>query len=199
MKRHLMILFAKAPAPGKVKTRLIPHFSAERAAQLHHALVEEAWERLNGMAPLELHTDVETEAWPGLGPRRLQVHGDLGERMLHALETGLAEGYGRVLIVGSDAPGLPPPHVEQLLDSVADVALGPVEDGGYYAICCGRTDRRMFEGVRWSTPHALSDTAAACARCGLSVQVGRPWFDIDEPADLERLRDYPSLAGFAPA
>jgi hypothetical protein len=193
-----MILFAKTPIPGRVKTRLIGRLSPEQAAALHEAMVRDAWQRLGPLGPIELHTDEETVAWEGIGPRRLQAEGDLGRRMLGAFEHALNDGYGLALIVGSDAPGLPAAHIAALLESAADVALGPTADGGYYAIGCRRPHPRMFEGVRWSTPHALADTVAACARCGLSVHVGPAWFDIDEPADLERLRDYPPLAGFVP-
>lgn len=186
-----MILFAKAPVPGKVKTRLVPAITPEQAAQLHRQMVDSAWELLASFRPgaaVELHTDVPTTAWPRLHPRRLQTNGDLGCRMLAALEGGLAAGYSRCLILGSDAPGLPRTHLAELLESTADVALGPTEDGGYYAIACGRADARMFDRVRWSTEHTLADTVAAAQACGLGVETGSPWFDIDTPEDLARWR-----------
>lgn len=184
-----MILFAKAPVPGRVKTRLIPAIGAERAAALHSKLVAQTWATLGTlMASRELHTDVPTAAWPGMHPRRLQVPGDLGMRMHAALSAGLQHGFDRCLILGSDAPGLPAGHLQALLDAETDVVLGPVEDGGYYAICCRRVEARMFDGVRWSTEHALADTVRGAQACGLTVALGPRWFDLDVPADLARVQ-----------
>ena len=147
-----------------------------------------ALESLGPLSDIELHTDEITEAWSGAHvPRKLQIEGDLGARMLHALETALAEGRPRACIVGSDAPTLPASHLEALLASSADIALGPCEDGGYYAISCRRVHPAMFHGVRWSTPSALDDTEHAARACGLTVERGSLWWDVDEPVDLARL------------
>lgn len=139
-------------------------------------------------AAFELQTDTRNDAWENtLVTRKLQISGDLGLRMVHTLKTGLEEGYRRVLIAGSDAPTLPADHVRSLLASDKDVALGPSEDGGFYAISASRVDSEMFKGVRWSQPKTLVETMNAIRRCGLSVELGPQWFDVDEPADLERL------------
>ena len=70
--------------------------------------------------------------------------------MIHALEAGLDSGYQRVMIIGSDAPTLPAAHVSALLAADADIAFGPAEDGGFYAISARRVDPAMFDGVAWS-------------------------------------------------
>jgi len=178
----LVILFAKAPVAGRVKTRL--GLEASRAARLHEAMVRDTLAMLRALdAELELHTDVATDAWAEFAvPRKLQAAGDLGARMLAALEAGR-----QVMIVGSDAPTLPLGHLEWLLASSADVALGPAEDGGYYAISCRRIHQRMFAGVEWSTRRTLEQTVAAAEACGLSVELGPVWFDVDSPEDLARL------------
>lgn len=189
--RPAIVLFAKAPIPGRVKTRLRPRYSPEQTAQLQVAFVEDMVEMLHGFsaeADLQLHTDIETDAWRDLRVEaRLQAHGDLGLRMLTALETALREGRPRAMIVGSDAPSLPAEHLWKLLASGADVTLGPTEDGGYYAIACRRTAPAMFAGVEWSTPRALEQTVRAATETGLSVELGDRWFDVDSPEDLERL------------
>jgi rSAM/selenodomain-associated transferase 1 len=189
--RPAIALFAKAPVPGRVKTRLAFSFSAERAARLHSCFVRDMFEMLRAFethSSLQLHTDVITDEWDDIEVARfLQTDGDLGARMLHALQAGLAEGRPQVLIAGSDAPTLPPSHLSRLLASPADVALGPTDDGGFYAICCRRTHPRMFAGVRWSQPNTLQETLRAVGACGLSVELGEPWYDIDTPADLLRL------------
>lgn len=188
--KPLIAVFAKAPEPGKVKTRLVPPLTAEQAARLHERLVAGVWARvreLETVADIELHLSAETTAWPEATARQRQTEGDLGARMLHALQQGLAAGRPRVTIVGGDIPDLPVEALRALIESTADVALGPVRDGGYYAISCRRAHGEMFAGVRWSTPHALADTIAACARLGFTIFVGQPWHDVDTAEDLHLL------------
>lgn len=191
----LLILFAKAPVPGRVKTRLQTILTADEASALHEAFVEDMLAILASLAlPTELHVDQPTAHWPaertGVA-HRLQCEGDMGERMRHALEDGLARGHSPVAIVGSDAPDLPAGCLRELVASGAasgaDVTLGPADDGGYYAIVCRRTHPGMFQGVRWSTENAFHDTLRACQASGLTIASGRMWHDVDVPQDLERL------------
>jgi rSAM/selenodomain-associated transferase 1 len=194
----LVIVFAKAPVPGRVKTRLTPPLRPEEAAALHERFVRETVARLAALpgVAFELHTDEPTTAWSDLPVRRrLQAPGGLGARMLAAIEAALAAGHPRAMIVGGDSPDLPAAHLQALVDGQSDVALGPARDGGYYAIACRRTHPQMFSDVRWSSPHALTDTIRAAAACGLSVEVGAPWRDIDTPEDLERYLREASCAG----
>ena len=97
------------------------------------------------------------------------------------------------MILGSDSPTLPREHVQRLLNSTADVALGPCEDGGYYAIACRRLHPEMFAGVEWSTPHVLEQTERAARAAGLSVERGDLWYDVDGPEDLMRVMQEPVL------
>ena len=106
--------------------------------------------------------------------------------MLHALSaaleldtTGVHRRERR-----ADAAGVP---LVRPSESPADVALGPCEDGGYYAIACRRTHPRMFDGVTWLSAETLAQTEEAARRCGLSVERGPGWYDVDRPEDLLRL------------
>jgi rSAM/selenodomain-associated transferase 1 len=183
-------VFAKAPIAGRVKTRLASSLGPKKAALLYESMVARLLDRLLGAglaADIELHTDISTDAWKGFNvTRRLQVDGDLGERMRGALAALLAEGRPRAMIVGGDVPSVPISHLQELLVLDADVALGPAEDGGYYAIACRRTAGAMFQSVAWSTDTALADTRSACERAGLTVGLGKSWFDVDTLADLTR-------------
>jgi len=187
----LVIVFAKAPIPGRVKTRLDGMLDPAAASELHCALVRDALEMLQSLsreADVDLCTDIETDAWAEVRiTRSLQGEGDLGQQMYRALDKALADGRTQVMIIGSDSPGLPPTHIQGLLHSSADVALGPTEDGGYYAISCCKIAPSMFKEVRWSTPDTLADTKSAVQECGLSLEIGAPWFDVDRPVDLHRL------------
>lgn len=216
--RPRIALFAKAPQPGRVKTRLaaglpgpLPHAQLW-AARFHQHFVSSFLSRLAATpfvdrADWELHLDIWTDVFPSWPvTRRRQVSGGLGEKMLAAFEgrsepigedlscrvgegAGAALGSERVqVILGTDAPTLPVGHIEDLLAGSADVALGPAEDGGYWGIRAWRTHPAMFANVRWSSPQALADTRAACEACGLTVEMGLPWYDIDTAEDLERLR-----------
>ncbi len=197
--RPAIILFAKAPRPGRVKTRLQPQVTSEQAALLHSAFVEDMLDMLltfDSTADVELHTDISTDAWSRRRvARATQAEGDLGARMLAALDRGLAAGRPRVMIVGSDVPSLPPHHLAEMLGVDADVAIGPSEDGGYYAIACRRTEPGMFGEMEWSAPRTLEQTVRSCVTIGLSVTVCRPWYDIDTPEDLRRLARDQALPG----
>ncbi len=185
----LIVLFAKAPTPGRVKTRL--GVDPARAAELHSLFVRQTLamlQSLRGEADVELSTDEPTEAWREFPvARSVQSPGQLGDRIYAALERALAAGRPKAVILGSDSPGLPAGHLRALLASSADVCVGPVDDGGFYAIACGRIAPAMFEGVQWSTSVTLSDTLRALEDCGLTVEVGPAWFDVDRPEDLTRL------------
>jgi len=192
-----MILFAKAPIPGSVKTRLAPALGPARAAELHRAFVADTIGKLcefRHLADIELHTDILTDAWKEAGvTRQVQTPGDLALKLVHALTGALLAGRPQVMILGSDSPTLPRAHIQRLLGSSAQVALGPCEDGGYYAIACRRADPRMFTGVAWSTPNVLEQTERAARACGLTVERGDVWYDVDEPEDLLRLAAEPEL------
>lgn len=190
--RAAIALFATAPVSGKVKTRLAPLVDGDEAARLHTAFVADTLEMLGslaGLAEIELSTDTETDAWRGFAvTRTLQSEGDIGERMLGAIERLLAAGRRPVVILGSDSPTLPASHVLHLLRTKADVAFGPTEEGAFYAVACRRSSPRMFQDVVWSSPFALETALDAARRCELTVEIGPRWFDVNNPRDLDRLR-----------
>jgi rSAM/selenodomain-associated transferase 1 len=194
--RAVIIFFAKAPDPGSVKTRLVPPLTPIEAAELHDAFVEDLLTRIQKPArfDIELHTDVTTDAWKAFAvTRKLQISGSLGLKMLHSLAGALASGYQRAVIVGTDAPTLPLEHVECLVTAASDIALGPADDGGFWGIAASKTNPSMFDRVQWSRNTTLAETLAAIQAAKLSVEIGPTWFDIDEPADLERLLASPYL------
>ena len=190
MSAKLIILFAKSPAPGRVKTRLFPVLGPDLAAELHSAFVLDMIHRFRHLehTDFELHTDTCSDAWASLGvTRNVQISGDLGLKMIHSLHHGLDAGRSRVLIMGSDAPTLPQQYIQHLLEASADVALGPATDGGFYAISASRIHPAMFDTVIWSQRDTLARTVDAIKACGLSVEIGAEWYDVDEPADLYKL------------
>ena len=97
-----------------------------------------------------------------------------------------------MLILGSGTPNLPAQYLQELLLSSADIALGPTDDGGFYAISMRKIHPRLFHDVDWSTPNLLRQTIASAQHLGMTVELGREWFAIDSPADLVRLITHPT-------
>lgn len=197
---NALVLFAKAPIPGRVKTRLTPPLSPEQAAEFHWACVCDAWERVEQMtaASRYFYSDNALPNPESPAPPQqvaLQRGADLGDRMLNCFQDLRARGHHRVLIVGSDSPTLPPAYIAQGLEALerADAVLGPSEDGGYYAIGCREPYPEMFAGVPWSSGETLQRTEASLRALGLRVHHLPTWYDVDTPRDLCRLAAEPSL------
>ena len=194
--REAVAVFAKAPRPGRVKTRLTAGgaWTPEQAAALHRATVEDVVARLRtAFSDVLLFCN---EPFPEWGELRRQRPGDLGIRMQGCFEDLAAEGYERAVIVGSDSPTLPLERVRAALDALdddRDTAFIPTEDGGYCLVGCRRPWAGMFDGVRWSVATTLAETAAAFERAGRRVVRLEPWWDVDEPQDVERLRNDPGV------
>lgn len=189
-----MILFARAPVAGQVKTRLAAGVGADTAARLHEAFVRDVARRAAARHPIELHLDEMSLAWPELNcPRRLQAIGNLGDRMRMALGEALARGHEQVMILGTDTPDLPEALIEELFRGDSDVRLGPAADGGFWGISCRRIAAGMFDDVPWSSTRTLERTVAACRRSELSVSFASSWADVDDPVDLLRLASSATL------
>ena len=189
-----VVVFAKAPVPGCVKTRLIPALGAEGAAALARDMLERtlAAAQAAGLGPVELCADPtpQDSAWAGVSlPAGLvlsaQGAGDLGQRMARAAERALADTE-RVLLIGTDcvemAPGLLR-GATRALDS-ADGFMHATADGGYALLGLRRFERSLFEGITWSTSAVAGQTRARFAALGWKLAEGDRLHDVDLPADL---------------
>jgi hypothetical protein len=202
--RDRVIVFTRLPAPGQVKTRLIPAIGPLRSAHLQRAMTERLLRRLTPM--VDEHTALEVRApdrlreigrWLGpAGRLRAQGEGDLGTRMQRALHAALREGCSHAVLVGTDVPGITAGLVGEGLRALgdSDVVLGPVTDGGYWLIGLS-TAAEVFSGVEWSTPRVFEQTLESARRQGLRVHTLPALADVDEPDDLSALPD--SLASMA--
>ena len=195
-----LVLFTKAPVPGRVKTRLQPALSPEQAAALHQAFVEDSWETLQclGRESIRLFADIDWPRFRELAAPAgisLQRGKDLGRRMLHCFKDLHNEGHDRIVIVGSDSPTLPGEYLDQAFDQLdkVDAVLGPADDGGYYAVGCRCPRSDMFDRVALSSPQTLQQTETAFRRAGLRSVRLPSWYDIDTPRDLVRLAADPRL------
>ncbi len=190
-----LVVFAKRPVAGEVKTRLAATIGAEAALALYVDLLGGLLARLDGAGAWRLEMAVSPDAavgddtaWPRMLPRFGQGDGDLGARMGRVLAQ--ASQCAPVLIVGSDVPGLGVLEVKAALEALtrSDIVLGPAPDGGYWCIGARRPPPAgLFEGVRWSTAHARADTLANAE--DLSVEVlDLELEDVDDEASWRRWR-----------
>jgi rSAM/selenodomain-associated transferase 1 len=204
-----LVIFAKAPIPGQVKTRLCPPLTPDEAATLHGSFVLDQLERTKAaIARFKLPLDRYLACAPSSAPVffkimeerqgiRLvdQVGEDLGARMHQAFETLFSRGYKHVLIVGTDTPTLPFEQYKQayaFLES-HDLVLGPALDGGYYLIGLSRSIPELFTGIPWSTEHVLTLTQEKARMLGLKMALIAPWRDVDTIDDLRALIEAESL------
>lgn len=198
-----LAVFAKAPRPGRVKTRLAGALGAAMAARFHRRCVQATWRRLAGLSGCEpfLYCDrpwAEFEALAGPAAFRLQRGECLGDRMRACLRELLADGFRKALILGSDAPALPLRQVREARIALeeAEVVLGPSADGGFTLIGATRTSPSMFRGVPWSSPATRLACLRALREAGLSsAETPTEGYDIDTPRDLARLLADPRLPG----
>lgn len=136
-------------------------------------------------------------AWLGTGLRfRKQTSGDLGERMRQAIARAIADGAARVLVAGTDVPGIRADTIRRAFSVLADhdVVLGPAGDGGYYLIGMNRCHPELFAGIDWGSERVAAQTRATIRRLGLTVAELPVLDDVDRPEDLARLRNDPQFA-----
>lgn len=195
--RTVLIIFAKEPAPGLVKTRLCPPLSPEAAARLYRQFLEDVLEEMAQVPHVSLALaytpDTARPFFHDLAPPGThlfaQAGEDLGERLQQAFAWGFAQGAAAVLIRNSDSPDLPGSLVlaarEILERDRAPVVLGPCPDGGYYLVGLKTPRPRLFAGIKWSSPTVLADTQTLAEALGLPVHLLPAWLDIDTPTDLQ--------------
>lgn len=202
-----LLIFAKYPAPGKVKTRLAAAVGAELAAQLYEEFIRRtlALARQSRCAARFItFTPAHQEGrlrqlFPGPWEWFAQTDSsDLGERIHHAIQHVQRQGYTAVLTLGTDSPSLPVAYLDQaaLALSEHDLVLGPATDGGYYLIGLKSAPRKLFAAIDWSTERVLAQTLQRAAQLHLSVYQLPPWYDVD---DLPALQKFCSASNLPPA
>ncbi|MGE0642448.1 MAG: TIGR04282 family arsenosugar biosynthesis glycosyltransferase [Nitrospira sp.] len=198
-----LIIFAKAPIAGQVKTRLCPPLTPDEAATLHGSFVLDTLERTKiAVGKLKFQMDRYLACAPSSthvffkimeerqGVKLVdQVGNDLGARIYQAVTTMFGRGYRQTIIIGTDIPTLPLDHFKQALTSLEhhDLVLGPALDGGYYLIGMNQAVPELFTNIPWSTDQVLRLTQEKAAVLGLKTALIQPWRDVDTLDDLEAL------------
>ncbi len=195
-----IMLFARVPAVGAVKTRLIPALGAHRACRLHRAMLQRSLEALAQT------TAAERQLWLAGDSRHqvvdiarpsdgLHVHwqqgADIGERMAQAFQQNFRAGWQHVVVAGSDCPQLTGDHYEQVLVALErhDAVIIPALDGGYVLLGLNRWDASLFVDVPWGTAAVLRTTVARLESLGWS------WYALPGLPDIDRAEDLVHLQG----
>jgi len=196
---RVVVVFAKRPAPGAVKTRMCPPLSLDQAAALYGAMLDDVLATTAAAA-----AEAGAAAWLAVHPADAvdellarcpagfrgvpQCGSDLAERMANALADAAAAGFARILLRGSDNPSLAGAELLRGLAALddADLAVGPDRDGGYGWIALRGAPAGLFDHAM-STASVLSDTLARAAALGLRVRTLASHFDLDTAADLALL------------
>lgn len=203
--KQVLIVFAREPLPGRVKTRLAAAIGDQVAAERYEAMLQDVLEtagQLEG-AEVVVYWSCEEGSLQNLAGKyrcssRRQGPGDLGGRMQGAIGEMFAGGCEVCCIIGSDAPDLPLAYIRrafQLLESgQSDAVFGPSRDGGYYLLGLSRVCPELFVDITWSSPAVLGQSLAAARKAGLATALLPEWQDIDTVDDLN---EYLQRAGTA--
>ena len=195
-----VVLFAKVPRLGAVKTRLSPPLSEDEALALHEAMLADQIAFVASFVrPGRAGEICLDAAWPadrpqpaGLStlPHTLQGVGSLGARLDRALARGHAGGTGRIVIIGSDAPTLPARLVDEAfrrLAEGADAVVSPARDGGYVLVATAGRFPALFRDIPWGTERVLEVTRRRARDAGIDLQETDGWFDVDRVEDFASL------------
>ena len=206
-----LIIFAKAPIPGQVKTRLCPPLTPDEAASLHGSIVLDILERSKtvrgldrflGCTPSKEHPFFKTLAARHGVQLWDQVGEDLGRRMDHAFQTAFDKGYRYAILVGTDLPTLPTASFHQAIRLLKeyDMVLGPTLDGGYYLIGLKTPIPELFVDVPWSTDQVFTRSQHKAQSLGLTMGLLENLRDLDTIDDLQAFIDEtrgPGKRGFS--
>jgi uncharacterized protein len=205
--KEALVIFAKAPTPGQVKTRLIGALTAEQAAELYicflrdtFALLEAVQEEREDLSLVLCYTPAEEleafEAAEIEGCLLLSQRGnDLGERLSNSLADLAELGFTSIVTLGADSPTLP---AESVLEAFAQlpesypIVIGPARDGGFYLIGFHQSQipiaQQLFQHIEWSSAQVLSQLQERLQQAKISFSLLPEWNDIDTPEELTKLK-----------
>jgi rSAM/selenodomain-associated transferase 1 len=203
-------VMGKAPAAGRVKTRLVPPLTPAVAAELSACFLRDVTENIAlaaGEAPIQGYVAYAPSGSAPLfdgiladGTRLVLADGaavsapdvrGFGCSLLHAAQTLFARGHDAVCLLNADSPNLPTALLSQAAAVLAEngdrVVLGPAEDGGYYLLGLKAPHPQLFQRIAWSTSAVAEETRRRARAVGLPVVELHPWYDVDDAQTLQRL------------
>jgi len=197
-----LLIFAKWPAPGAVKTRLSPPLTADEAANLYRCMFLDtmaATASLTGITRILCYDGVNVEKQfrelaPDVHIARQQGEG-LGERMQSAFGEAFDKGFSAIAVIGTDAPHLATTQIDAAFNRLAegdtDLVFGPSDDGGYYLLAMKQQHPELFREIPWSSATVLEKSLARAAAAGLRTALLPGGFDLDTVDELHRFMALP--------
>jgi rSAM/selenodomain-associated transferase 1 len=201
-----LVIMAREPEAGRVKTRLAPALGSDGAAHLYEAFLRDTLE-LARLSKIPTRVFVTGGSLKGLRDSAPHVSrwlpqgpGDLGRRLRRAFDVSFRGGARRVVVLGTDSPGLPLAMVRSAFRALrtCDVVVGPAGDGGYYLLGLSAARPELLRGMPWSRSTLLAATAARARELGLKMKCLPLWFDVDHPEDLGVLEGLAALGALNP-
>ncbi|MCU7809858.1 MAG: TIGR04282 family arsenosugar biosynthesis glycosyltransferase [Candidatus Thiodiazotropha sp. (ex Notomyrtea botanica)] len=199
MQDNAVLIFAKAPYAGQVKTRLIPAIGERAATELYARLLEREIAWIVNETPYDIELWVSPDTTHPLLQSLAQAHPlslfvqqgkDLGERMGYAARQALKR-YRRIVLLGVDCPALTADHLQQTFDWLIageDAVIGPAEDGGYVLLGLNAWDDSLFHGHEWGKETVAESTRQAVSKIGWRWRELPVLWDLDRPSDLQQLK-----------
>jgi rSAM/selenodomain-associated transferase 1 len=197
-----LLVFARLPQLGRVKTRLAASLGDSAALRIYERLLahvlsqvcapDRPWTVTVSSTPADEASLALMRTWlrdHGCMVDRVvgQIDSDLGGRMQHAIRSSLAQGVNRnAIVIGTDCPTINSATIEQAVNALdrVDCVLGPAQDGGYYLIGTSRADLPVFSQIEWSTERVFSQTCEHLTRASVS------WATLDTMADIDTAQDW---------
>lgn len=188
MNKELVIVFVKNIKLGKVKTRLAKTIGNQGAFEVYSELVkvtENAVKHLQVDKRVYFSENILEDSWHGF-KKYAQQGENLGARMKNAFAKAFADGYERIVLIGSDLPDITTSPINKGLERLKkdDIVFGPAEDGGYYLIGLSKMQTKVFENKPWSKPELLQDTKSELDTLKIRYSILEPLNDIDTFEDL---------------
>jgi rSAM/selenodomain-associated transferase 1 len=190
--QNALIIFAKSPEGGVVKTRLASHLNENERLKLYTTLLDGTVGKLSDIpgSDILISYSGDGDYLKKYGLRVFpQSGGDLGRKMHIAIERVLGEGYLKAVLVGVDIPGLSAEIIKRAFDILkeCDAVFGPARDGGHYLVGLKAPAEDIFTAIEWSTETTLKQTLAKAESLGLGVGFTEELSDVDTPEDLDKL------------
>jgi uncharacterized protein len=195
-----VLVFARVPEPGRVKTRLSPPLTASEATRLYAAFVSDTAAKLKAVdSVVRWYVTPNVNAFKNMRlveqeggvSFHIQVGENLGVRLRNAVQTTMDQGFDAIVVIGTDSPTLPTRLLEEALRHIispGSSVIGPASDGGYYLLGMNGVNPAFLEDVTYSTRDVFARTRdLLLAETGTPPVVLGEWYDVDVPADLEKL------------